>query len=212
MAQEKTEKSNYEKVFEQFKIWFLEDDTAKTSKKLGLREDSSFLYVPFFDKLCLVDKKSGEITAEDGEELSVTDRLTIMQHLHYYQDYALESDKMVPFREIREACIFERAYEKSALQPLMRGFSGHGDKLLEAGLKLGGRQENFGDVSVTLYAFPKIKLTYIFWEADDEFPASANILFDNRITQWTHGESVPVLAETGTRKLLEAAGIKAVLH
>ena len=72
--------------------------------------------------------------------------------------------------------------------------------------RIKGKQERFGDVSFTLQAFPKISLTYIFWDGDEEFPASANILFDDQIANWTHPESVPVLAETGTRKLIEAAG------
>ena len=52
-----------------------------------------------------------------------------------------------------------------------------------------------------------ISLTYIFWDSDEEFPAAANILFDNRIAQWTHPESVPVLAETGTKRLIAAMRI-----
>ena len=94
-----------------------------------------------------------------------------------------------------------------ALEPLKKAFQGRGDALLKAGIEIGGKQEKFGDVSITLQAFPTISLTYIFWDSDEEFPAAANILFDNRIAEWTQPESVPVLAETGTKRLIAAMGI-----
>lgn len=151
-------------------------------------------------------KDTGEITREEGQRISVTDRLTIMHHLCCHQQFAQDSDRKVPFREIREAAVFEAAYSRMALEPLKEAFQGRAEKLIKAGIKMGGIKEKFGDASVTLQAFPTISLTYIFWDGDEEFPAAANILFDNRITQWTHPESVPVLAETGTKRLVEAAG------
>ena len=130
-----------------------------------------------------------------------------MHHLCFYQSFAQDSDRKVPFREIKEAAVFEAAYNRMALEPLKEAFQGKAEELVKAGIKLGGKRENFGDASITLKAFPTISLTYIFWEKDEEFPADANILFDNRITQWTHPESVPVLAETGTKRLIEAVSI-----
>lgn len=202
-----SEESNYEKVFSQFKSRFLESNLEETSKILQLKADDEYLYVPFFCKICRVARETGEITGEKNQEISVTDRLTIMHHLCCYQKFAQKSDRKVPFREIREAAVFEAAYNRMALEPLKKAFQGRGDTLLKAGIEIGGKQEKFGDVSITLQAFPTISLTYIFWDSDEEFPAAANILFDNRIAQWTHPESVPVLAETGTKRLIAAMGI-----
>lgn len=197
--------SNYEKVFAVFQQWFIESDQKKTAEKLGLEMDEDFLYVPFFYEICRADRKSGEITKESGEPVPVTDRLTIMHHLHYFQETARESTKRVPFREVREAAVFEHAYRKSAVEPLRNAFSGCPEKLLESGIAMGGKQEKYGDVSVTLQAFPKISLTYIFWDGDEEFPASANILFDDQIAKWTHPESVPTLAQKGSERLIGLA-------
>ena len=201
------EDSNYEKVFQHFQNRFLEKNIEETAKILRLKTDIHYLYVPFFYENCRVEKATGEITGEKGQELCVSDRLTIMHHLCCYRQFAQDSDMNVPFREIREAAVFEAAYNRMALEPLKKAFRGRGAELLKAGLKIGGTQEKFGDASITLQAFPTISLTYIFWDSDEEFPAAANILFDNRITQWTHPESVPVLAETGTKRLIAAMEI-----
>lgn len=200
--------SNYEKIFNQFRDWFLNAPQEEIAEKIGASFDQEGIYLTFFGERRRIDRKTGDITGPSEQELLVTERLTIMHHLRYCKENPQEPDKMVPFREIREAAVFERAYEKAALIPLKTYFSGQPEKLLEAGLILGGKAEKYGDASVTIQAFPKIKLTYIFWDGDEEFPPSANILFDNTISQWTHPESVPVLAEIGTKRLIQAAGKK----
>lgn len=197
--------SNYEKVYAQFQDWFVQCPQEDVMKKVGGDFDREYAYLPFFGERCRILRKTGEITGEEERELPVTERLTIMHHLRYCKSFAEENGRMVPFREIREAAVFERAYEKAALEPLKRYFAGRPGRLLEAGLKMGGVREGYGDVSVTLYPFPKIRLTYIFWDGDEEFPPSANILFQDSIARWTHPESVPTLAQIGTERLIQAA-------
>ena len=198
-------RSNYEKVYAQFQDWFVKCPQEDIIKKTGGEFDEKNLYLSFFSERCRISRGTGEITGEGEREIPVTERLTIMHHLRYCKTFAEEGSKMVPFREIREAAVFERAYERSALEPLKKHFAGRPQELLKAGLKLGGVREKYGDVSVTLYAFPKISLTYIFWDKDEEFPPSANILFQDTIAQWTHPESVPTLAQIGTERLIQEA-------
>lgn len=194
--------SNYEKVYAQFQDWFVKCPQEDIIKKTGGELDEKNLYLSFFSERCRISRETGMITGEGEREIPVTERLTIMHHLRYCKTFAEEGSKMVPFREIREAAVFERAYERSALEPLKKHFAGHPQELLKAGLKLGGIREKYGDVSLTLHAFPKISLTYIFWDGDEEFPPSANILFQDTIAQWTHPESVPTLAQIGTERLI----------
>ena len=48
-----------------------------------------------------------------------------------------------------------------------------------------------------------IPVRFLFWDGDEEFPPSANILFQDTIAQWTHPESVPTLAQIGTERLIQ---------
>lgn len=194
--------SNYEKVYAQFQDWFVKCPQEDIIKKIGGEFDEKNLSLSFFGERCRISRGTGEITGEGEREIPVTERLTIMHHLRYCKSFAEEGSKMVPFREIREAAVFEKAYERSALEPLKKHFAGRSQELLKAGLELGGIREKYGDVSLTLHAFPKIRLTYIFRDGDEEFPPSANILFQDTIAQWTHPESVPTLAQIGTERLI----------
>lgn len=200
-----TKESNYEIVFNKFREQFLQSPQEQIADKIGAKIDEEYIYLPFFGEICRIRRRTGDITGNEGRIVPVTERLTIMHHLHYCQKFAGEGTRMVPFREIKEAAVFEKAYEKAALEPLKKYFAGRPYKLLEAGKKMGGIEEKYGDVSIRIHAFPKISLTYIFWDGDEEFPPSANILFDNTISQWTHPESIPTLAQIGTEKLIQIA-------
>jgi len=60
-----------------------------------------------------------------------------------------------------------------------------------------------GDLSIILRPFPKIKLNYIFYLADEEFPASATCLFSNNALSFL---PIDALADTGeytSRKMIE---------
>lgn len=41
-----------------------------------------------------------------------------------------------------------------------------------------------GDFSFTLYPLPKVALSYIFYEADDEFPPSVTCLYSNNANRF----------------------------
>jgi len=60
-----------------------------------------------------------------------------------------------------------------------------------------------GDLSIILRPLPKIKLNYIFYLADEEFPASATCLFSNNALSFL---PIDALADTGeytSRKMIE---------
>jgi hypothetical protein len=57
-----------------------------------------------------------------------------------------------------------------------------------------GSSEAGGDFSFILYPLPKIALCYIFYEADDDFPASVRCLYSNNAN---HFMPVSELADVG---------------
>jgi len=74
--------------------------------------------------------------------------------------------------------IFQRG---SHVLPLDQAASKYGDdfeSFYKRGLELGGQQMDYGDASLRLYPFPRVPVTMILWEADEEFPARADMFFD----------------------------------
>jgi hypothetical protein len=51
-------------------------------------------------------------------------------------------------------------------------------RFLEKGKLIGGKPITFGDAGLEFLVLPRVQIAYVLWEADDEFPARSQILFD----------------------------------
>ena len=74
---------------------------------------------------------------------------------------------------------------------------------------LGGRKSDFGDIAVTIDAFPHVPLTVVLWHGDKEFPPDGNIMFDSTIPEYLPTEDITILCEVIAWKLarlLKAGG------
>lgn len=197
------ELSNYERVFEHFRKAFLEADHVAAAEKLHLAYDDERLLVPLFHRNFAVDRRTGDISSPIYREgVPCTERLLILHHLCFYQPEAENAGEMVSFRELRACAVFEPAYRRGTLEPFAAHFSGRRSLLEARAREIGGRREDYGDVAFTFDAFPLVQLRYVFWDADEELPASANILFDRNICRFVHPESVPGLAGLGADLLM----------
>lgn len=197
--------SNYEKVFSYFQSEFLKRDQTAVADRLGFFCDETVVKVPWFGKTWAIERKSGRITDEKGEIPDVTQRLLIMHHFCFSRMDAVHSGKWVPFRQIREAACFERAYIKSAVDPVVEYFTGKTELFSMAAQALGGKPVPYGDAGFQIHPFPQIGLQYIFYDRDEEFEASCNILFESTVTWWIHPESVPSIASITSGKLMKEA-------
>lgn len=95
------------------------------------------------------------------------------------------------------------------MKTLQETFSGHVEELKNACEKLGGKPLPQGDVGYQLSVYPFLDMAVYFWDADDEFEAQANMLFDSNITNFLHEENVVCVAADAVYYLTEAAGLDA---
>jgi hypothetical protein len=195
--------SNSERLYLHFQKLFLKLDHVKVAKKLHLKYDSNNIYIPFFRIPFSVNRHTADITNTlDKNHNCYRKKLLILHHLYFHKLDAENSGDMVAFRNLCECSVFEPAYRKTTLTPFAEYFNKKPHFLKKRAIAMGGQITADGDVSFTLNAFPLIPLQFIFWNGDEEFPANANILFDKNIAQFIHPESIPVLADTGTKLLM----------
>jgi hypothetical protein len=62
--------------------------------------------------------------------------------------------------------------------------------------------EAAGDFSFMVYPLPKIALCYVFYQADDDFPASAKCLYSNNANRFLPVDGLADLGEYTSRKIL----------
>ena len=73
--------------------------------------------------------------------------------------------------------------------------------LTKVGEKLGIGFAKYGDTAVTMNVLPRIPVTYVIWEGDEEFPANATVLFDATAQYYLPTEDLVVAAAAGASLL-----------
>jgi hypothetical protein len=127
--------------------------------------------------------------------------------VHYsLADETPKSGKLVKFRDLPGGYAYEHAFIQRAVNPIAQVFGDKPAELAEAAKLLKGKRLDYGDSSVEIPALEGIPIVYILWTAQ-EFPASANVLFDESASCFLSTEGLAGLGELTTHRLLSAHSI-----
>lgn len=93
------------------------------------------------------------------------------------------SGKTVNEKQIPGGEAFFRGPHRLQTGPMEELFGHDRKAFLRAGKKLKGEVSRSGDASIRLPVFPRVPMTLILWERDDEFPARITITFDSTVSR-----------------------------
>jgi len=116
------------------------------------------------------------------------------------------SGKWVAFRDFKEAAFFMPTFQEQVEQRIAREFQGRLDLLQSCSERLGGRnypELGAGDLCHLIPALPRVPLLLVFHDGDEEFPASATVLYDLHSTFYLNVECLGVLGAVLADRLLE---------
>ncbi len=141
------------------------------------REKESYV-VPYLNRKYLVNHHTGAaINLEDGQKAPLHLQIMILHYL-VTADGSPLTGEWITFKELPGGQIYVEPYQGRAIKPLLKHFGNNPEQFQEMALGLNGQVESFGDVSVILQPFPKVPVGFVFWKGDEEFPPSANIIYD----------------------------------
>lgn len=160
-------------------------------------EEKSSLSLPYFSNPCLIGYPNGHI-----DDLEQSEQVTILQYLNA-NTKTLPSGKWVSFLELPGGPNHYPPFVKRGIEPLAKKFEQDMEGFILSCQKLGGEEIKMGDRGFVIPAFPYLNLAVAFWQADDEFPAQANILFDSSSLNYLATASLYVLGINLSFKLRE---------
>jgi hypothetical protein len=165
------------------------------------------LPISYYGVLYKISRADARITQADKPNKKVDFQIALgIYHLFYYSSKCpVNTGRFIPFRAVRGAAPFDPAFKKQILIPFAGAFEGKKDLLIAAAESLGFRRLAQSDAGFQANAFACVPIQFLFWDGDEEFPAQANILFDENITEFTHEETVVTIASDGVRCLMDAA-------
>jgi hypothetical protein len=136
-----------------------------------------------------------------GIEVPLRDRILI---LHYFTGAkgTTATGKLIAYKQLPGGISYFPAFSQRAIGPLVKNFGESPELLAKAAAELGGREVDYGDVSVTINAFDHVPITLVLWKGDEEIAPNGNTLFDANIPDYLSTEDVTVLCETIIWKLV----------
>ena len=200
-------KSNYDAVREVWRQKFLAMDHESLAVRFHLSIDADCLYLTYFSHPYSIDRRTAHIVRLDRPDVPIDfdTEMNFFNMFHYAVEHPVPSGNLVPFRNVKRVYPFEAAYIRTIIHPLEQRFTGHVPELRRALEALRARPLPYGDAGGALEILPGLELAVTFWDADDEFPAQANMLFDSNITDYMHEENVVCVASDAAEFLTEAA-------
>ena len=120
--------------------------------------------------------RSGGDGTEDGEKASGSLELLIVHYLLNARDMPF-SGTWLGLQEFGGVNRFFVSHEPN-FERLMPLFAEAPDAVARAARSLGGGPLDFGDLAVQFLVLPRVPIAFVYWEASEEFPASASVLLD----------------------------------
>jgi hypothetical protein len=142
------------------------------------------------------------LLGDGGTEASLRDKILI---LHYFAEAKgiQATGKLIAYKQLPGGISYFPAFSRRAIAPLVKHFGKSPELLRKAAAKLGGREADYGDLSMTINAFDHVPITLVLWRGDEELAPNGNILFDANISDYLSTEDITVLTETIIWKLVK---------
>jgi hypothetical protein len=172
------------------------------TRQKGYRVD-----VPYFDEIISLELPGFSFKSSKEANVTLVTKIIILHYINTASGAPLGADK-IPYEDIPGLAGYLPVFERKAARPLVTTFGLDRHAFLDAGLSLGGEREDYGDASFTLQALPRVPITFILWEGDEEFPPSIRILFDPSITGYLPLEDISVISKLASTRIVKEARLK----
>lgn len=190
--------SNYDRMCRQVRQDFLRYDQARMIEKFHLDWDPTYLYLPFCGQPYRIHRRTGAV--EWGENgFAVTHGagynavMSIYDALSRTEGACRLAGRFTPVGSLPGTGLFSRA-GSDFFAPVARAFTHRAGQVARACESLGGVPEGRGDAAYRLMVFPFLPVLLQFYDADEEFPASVQLLWDENVLDFVRFETTFFIA------------------
>lgn len=169
-----------------------------------LEEGRGAFYLPLWDQQMLLSFPDfvGQHAAT-GQEVNPMDQ-TLLLYYFTTADGTPESGRWISFSELPDGRFYNQAFQGYTGHQLARVFQNAPPSFEKAAEILGGKPHQLGDASYLFQALPRVPLLVVFWQGDEDFPSSFQILFDSSSSHYLPTDAFAILGSTLTRRLIKA--------
>ena len=133
-------------------------------------------------------------------------QMDLVMLLYYFNtsDGTVKTGRWISFSEIPDGKFYNQAFQGYTGQRLARSFLDDMANFEHATTSLGGTPFPLGSASFTFKVLPQVSLLVVFWQGDEDFPSSFQILFDASSSHYLPTDAYAILGSMLTSKLIKA--------
>jgi hypothetical protein len=207
---ELTKQKNYQQAFDLACASLKGMDPEERARKAGgvyqQEEDGGKIVVDFFSEPYQIHFPRMEFDSPRKKTISLVTRVLALHYL-IRADGSPLAGRWIGYKEIPGGLLYAGVFARRVTEPLARKFGRSAKEFKGVGHRLGGKPMDVRDASFSLLAFPHVPLQYVLWEGDDEFPATAQLLFDASVEHYLSLEDIVVLGQIVTGRLIHQSNL-----
>ncbi len=153
-------------------------DPHDLALKTGAEYKDGVLHIPFYRDPYLITFPELDVMLETTKKSAGLNRSSMFLYYLQTADGAPQADKWVAFRDLPGGMFYHQAYQGYSGDRLAKAIADHVGVFERAAKNLGGVRLSLGDASFAFDALPRVRVAAIYYAGDEDFPATANVLFD----------------------------------
>jgi hypothetical protein len=132
------------------------------------------------------------------------DQQTMLLYYFNLADGTLETGQWISFADLPDGRFYNPAFQGYTGRALAQAFGPDQVAFEQAAAHLDGRPYPLGDAGFLFRIFPFVSLLVAYWQGDEDFPPSCQVLFDSSVSHYLPTEACAILGSMLTRRLIAA--------
>jgi hypothetical protein len=162
------------------------------------------LRMEFLGREYVIDQTEWTVQRGDGATPASMMQSLLLTYL-YKADGTPPRDRWLGFRELPDGLFYASAFQGYTGAELIRDLNGDVAAFKTASEKLQGTALGIGDAGYDFQVLPRLKLAVVMWAGDDEFPAQAQVLFQETAAHYLITEALAIVGSLLIGQIVKAA-------
>ncbi|MBI4787504.1 MAG: DUF3786 domain-containing protein [Chloroflexi bacterium] len=161
-----------------------ERDPRQIAMKCGAEFDNGVLRPKFYGEPYVITFPDLEVRLEKTNKVCGLNRTSMFLYYMQTADGTPLAGKWVAFRDLPGGMFYHQAYQGYSGDRLAKAIDNRIAVFERAATNLGGTRLSLGDAAFAFDALPRVRVAAIYYAGDEDFPATANVLFDGAASHY----------------------------
>jgi hypothetical protein len=161
-----------------------ERDPLDLALRCGAEFENGMFRIKFYGEPYFVTFPDLEVSVEVTKKACGLNRAAMFLYYLQTADGSPLKGKWVAFRDLPGGMFYHKAYQGYSGDRLAKAIDNRIGVFERAAKTLNGMKLDLGDAAFAFDALPRVRVAAVYYAGDEDFPATANVLFDESASHY----------------------------